>query len=173
MAKIDFTKVEFPKDNTIIYEGETITIKGYVPIEEKLNAISTILSLSLNSATGFYLPGHLRVYEKIFILKLYTDIEFSDEDLDNPMPVYDGIMNASFYDDIKKILYANGDVQEFVKLLSDNVTKLETYQTSAYGILDSLKKDYNNLDMDIEALQKKIRNKEGIELVDEIVKKLG
>jgi len=173
MAKIDFEKIEFPKDNTITYEGETITIKGYVPIEEKLNAISTILSLSLNSDTGFYLPGHLDVYKEIFILKLYTDIEFTDEDIDNPMPIYDKIMVAPFHEQIMEILRENEDIRIFIWLLDENVRKLENYQTSAYGILDSLKKDYKNLDFDIEALQKKIKDKEGLELVDEVVKKLG
>ena len=173
MAKIDFEKIEFSKDNTITYEGETITIRGYVPMEEKLNAISTILSLSLNSDTGLYLPGHIDVYKEIFILKLYTDIEFTDEDIDNPMPVYDKIIVAPFYRQIIEILRANGDLQIFLQLLEENIRKLETYQTSAYGILDSLKKDYKNLDFDIGALQEKIQNKEGLELVDEVVKKLG
>jgi hypothetical protein len=173
MAKIDFTKVEFPQDNTVQYNDEVITIKSYVPIQEKIEAVQTILSLCLNPDMGIYIPSFVEVYRKLFVFKIYTDIEFTDEDIDNPMPVYDALKNLSCYEDIMKILKVNGDVIEFYELLNNTIYKLEKYQTSAYGILDSLKKDYNNLNLDIDALQEKIKNKEGLELVDEVVKKLG
>ena len=173
MAKIDFTKVEFPQNNTVKCDNEVITIKGYVPVQEKIEAIQTILSLCLNPDMGIYIPSFIEVYKTLFVLKTYTDIEFTDEDIDNPMAIYDALINLPCYVDIMDILRANGDVFRFYDLLDVTIHKLETYQTSAYGILDSLKKDYNNLNLDIDTLQEKIKNKEGLELVDEVVKKLG
>ena len=166
-------KRNFPKDNTIEYEGDIITIKAYVPIEEKLNAIESILSLSLNPNLGLYMPGHVYVYRRIFMIKLYTDIKISEEEIDNAMSTFDSLINEQWYKQITEILYANEDIYVFDNILDETIEKLEKYQTSAYGILDSLKKDYQNMEIDYEKLQQKIRDKEGIELVDEIVKKLG
>lgn len=166
-------KCNFPKDNTIEYEGDIITIKAYVPIEEKLRAIESVLSLSLNPDTGFYMPGHLYVFRKIFMIKLYTDIIISDEEIDNAMSTFDSLVNEPWYKQITEILYANEDIFVFDDILDETVEKLEKYQTSAYGILDSLKKDYDNLNFDINSLQEKVQNKEGLELLDEVVKKLG
>ena len=166
-------KKNFPKDNTIEYEGDIITVKGYVPIQDKLSAIESILALSLNPDTGFYVPGHVFIFRRIFIIKLYTDIIISDEEMDNAMETFDSLVNEPWYKQVLEILNANEDVFTFDVLLDENIEKLEKYQTSAYGILDSLKKDYNNLDFDINSLQEKLKNKEGLELVDEVVKKLG
>ena len=166
-------KQNFPKDNTIEYEGDIITIKAYAPIEEKLNAIESILSLSLNPNLGLYMPGHVYVYRRIFMIKLYTDIKISDEEIDNAMATFDSLINEPWYKQVIDILNANEDVFAFDIILDETIEKLEKYQTSAYGILDSLKKDYQNMEIDYEKLQQKIRDKEGIELVDEIVKKLG
>lgn len=166
-------KQNFPKDNTIEYEGDKITIRGYVPVEEKLTAIENILSLSLNPNTGFYMPGHVYIFRRIFMIKLYTDIKISDEEVDNAMSTFDSLVNEPWYKQIIEILYANEDIFVFDNILDETIKKLEKYQTSAYGILDSLKKDYNDMNFDIDSLQKKIQNKEGIELVDEIVTKLG
>lgn len=166
-------KQNFPKDNTIEYEGDTITIKGYVPIEEKLNAIESILSLSLNPNLGLYMPGHVYIFRRIFMIKLYTDIIISDEEIDNAMSTFDSLINEPWYKQVIDILNANEDVFAFDIILDETIEKLEKYQTSAYGILDSLKKDYNDMNFDIDSIQQKLENKEGIELVDEIVKKLG
>lgn len=166
-------KQNFPKDNTIEYEGDIITVKAYVPIEEKLKAIESVLSLSLNAETGLYLPGHVYVFRQLFIIKLYTDIIISDEEMDNAMATFDALVNEPWHDELYLILKENGDLAVFNTLLDETIEKFERYQISAYGILDSLKKDYNEMNFDIESLQKKINNKENLELVDEIVKKLG
>jgi hypothetical protein len=88
------------------------------------------------------------------------------------MPLYDALINSDFYRAVKEALPTN-DYLEFTILLDDFISQFETYQTSAYGILDSMSKDYKNLNFDIEELQKKLTNRENIQLVDEIVTKLG
>jgi len=161
-----------PEDKKIKVGDQEIAVKQYVPIEDKLKAIETILSFCLNADTGLYLPGHVLVYRELYTFYLYTDIEFSEADKDTPMPLYDALINSDFYRAVKEALPTN-DYLEFTILLDDFISQFETYQTSAYGILDSMSKDYKNLNFDIEELQKKLTNRENIQLVDEIVTKLG
>ena len=167
----NFEDIIYPKDKEVKCGSEVIVVRQYVPIEEKLAAIQSILELSLNPETGMYLRGHVYVYKLLYTFYLYTNLEFSDEAKDQPMKLYDAITNSPYFSDIKAAL--SSDHYEFYTLLEDTIAQFETYQTSAYGILDSMSKDYNNLNFDIEALQNKIKNRENIELVDEIVTKLG
>ena len=158
--------IEFPKDKEIEVLGQKVIVRQQVPLSEKLAAIQTILSLSLEQELGIYAPAKVMVYKYLYFFYLYTDIEFSDVEKDAPMELYDQLRQI---DTVERPL----DYLDFISLLEEHITKYETYQTSAYGILDSLKKDYNNLDFDIEKLQKDLTNKKNIELVDEIVHKLG
>ena len=161
-----------PEDKIITVDGQEITVRQYVPIAEKLESIQSILSLCLNSETGLYLPGHVTVFKYLYQFYLYTDIEFKPEDKDNPMALYDALYNSPLAAHVISALPI-ADISDFNVLLEDFIAQFEMYQTSAYGILDSLSKDYKNLNFDIDELQKKLTNKENIKLVDEIVTKLG
>lgn len=168
-----FDKYEFPEDKIIELEnGEKVTIKQYIPMVEKLKAIQSILELSLNVDTGMYLPAHIKVYADLYTFYLYTDIEFTQEQKDDPMTLYDNLLHAPWYKKIKDALLFS-DIFEFNELLNLTREQFEKYQTSAYGIFDSLKKDYDNLNFNLEELQKNISDKKNIELVDKVITKLG
>ena len=156
---------------TVNFRDKEYSIKEFVPIEEILKTIQIIMDLSLAPEFGMYMPGPLMVYTKIFGARLFMDIEFTEDELDNALPLYDELVQANV-----EVPITNDSYATFINLLNNTVKKLEKYQTSAYGILDSLKKDYNNLDFDaekIQELQEKIKNKENIELLSEVMDKMG
>lgn len=148
-------------------------IKTYVPIGDILQAAETILQLSLVPELGIYLPGQIEVYTFLYGYYLFTDIEFTEEEKDNPKETYDKLHLADDYREIKKALQEVESYYTYRAIVADTIKKLEAYQTSAYGILDSLKKDYDNMNLDVEKLKNDIQDRKGIELVDKIVEKLG
>ena len=174
MAQFRIEDYPMPDTITPITVGDvTIGIKEYVPINTMLDAIESILSLSLNSDTGLYLPGHLEVYKTLYYFYLFTDLEFLEEEKDQPVELYNALVCAPFYKEVRQVISKNMCYDIFNLVLEATIAKMEKYQTSAYGILDSMKKDYDNLNLDFDALQSKLKNKEGLDLVDEVVKKLG
>ena len=57
--------------------------------------------------------------------------------------------------------------------LRSTVAAFYSYRNSALGILETMKTDYSNLDLDIEKLQEDLRDGKNIELLKEIMTKLG
>lgn len=156
---------------TINFRDKEYSIKEFVPIEEILKTIQIVMDLSLAPEFGMYMPGPLMVYTKIFGARLFMGIEFTEDELDNALSLYDELVQANI-----EVPITNDSYATFINLLNNTVKKLEKYQTSAYGILDSLKKDYNNLDHDVEKiqeLQEKIKNKESVEFLSEVMDKMG
>lgn len=159
--------------STFTFRDKEYTIKEFVPVEQILQKIQTIMELSLAPELGLYMPGSLEVFKTIFVIQLFSDLEFTDEEIDKPMELYDELRQSGVSDILQDCLISNKSYQLFSSLLYQTIDKFEKYQTSAYGILDSLKKDYNDMDFNIEKLQEKIKNKENIEYLDEVMEKMG
>lgn len=159
--------------STFTFRDKEYTLKEFVPIEQILKKVQTIMELSLAPELGLYMPGSLEVFKTIFGIQLFSDLEFIDEEIDKPMELYDELRQSGIGDILENYLISNKSYQLFTSLLYQTIDKFEKYQTSAYGILDSLKKDYNDMDFNIEKLQEKIKNKENIEYLDEVMEKMG
>lgn len=159
--------------STFTFRDKEYTLKEFVPVEQILKKIQTIMELSLAPELGLYMPGSLEVFKTIFGIQLFSDLEFIDEEIDKPMELYDELRQSGVGDILQDCLISNKSYQLFSSLLYQTIDKFEKYQTSAYGILDSLKKDYNDMDFNIEKLQEKIKNKENIEYLDEVMEKMG
>lgn len=159
----------FPEDRVV----HDITVRMYVPQEEILKAIEGVLSATINPDLGLYLPAQVQVYKLFYTFYTFTNLEITDEQRDAPMKLYDDLIFSDFWYDIYNTLLKSPSYGEFCKLLDETIAKLEKYQTSAYGILDSFKKDYDNLEFDMEKLKEKMANKEDLKLLDTVVQKLG
>jgi uncharacterized protein YjgD (DUF1641 family) len=159
--------------STFTFRDKEYTTKEFVPVEQILQKVQTIMELSLAPELGLYMPGSLEVFKTIFSIQLFSDLEFTDEEIDKPMELYDELRQSGISDILQDCLISNKSYQLFNSLLYQTIDKFEKYQTSAYGILDSLKKDYNDMDFNIEKLQEKIKNKENIEYLDEVMEKMG
>lgn len=145
-------------------------IRTYVPMNEKMESIMHILTSSLDVTTGTYKVGTIMVFQAVELARLYTDIELPEDVVEAfDMLAAEGIdfyLTSGEHD-------ATQDIVRYNFLLDKQIEKLERYQTSIYGILDAIKNDYNNLDLNAEAIREKLANAEGIETVKSIVEKLG
>ena len=55
----------------------------------------------------------------------------------------------------------------------DTIKAIYEYDHSAYGILDNIKNNYNNLDLDASEIQKKLADPENMDLLKSVLAKLG
>jgi hypothetical protein len=91
MAKLSFTKLGLKPNNeivNIVYGDLTIEVKQYLPIEEKLEIITSVLELS-HDQNNFSNPIKVKVYTALEIIGKYTNITFTDKQKENPTKLYD------------------------------------------------------------------------------------
>lgn len=175
MAKLAYTKLGAKINNTInkIEIGDNIVeVKAYLSVDEKLNLISKIIELSHDYNSNFSNPLKTEVYLTIEAIKAYTNITFTEKQLEDPQKLYDALYSSGIS---KTILGAipEDEYTDLITFLTDTQNAFYAHRHSIVGVLENISNDYSDMNLDIEALQEKLANGENIELVKNIVSKLG
>ena len=75
-----------------------------------------------------------------------------------------------------KIILDNIPCEEYCAIsngVHDSIKAVYKYQNSVLGILDNVRQEHDALDFDITELQQKLANTENLEIVKEVLSKLG
>ena len=174
MAKIGFTKLGLKPNNeiqTIKFNEQTIEVKQYLPVEEKLEIITHVLENS-HDQNNFSNPIKVQVYTALEILNKYTNISFTEKQKENPTKLYDMINGNGL---LESIIGAIPQIEynELIHGIYDTIDAVYAYQNSVMGILENAVADYNNLELDAELIQKKLIDSNSLELLKNIMTKLG
>lgn len=179
MAKVPFSKLQAcinGSDCTVGYynkAGEEIRyeVKHYLPIKEKLELVSRIINQSIDD-NGFYNPMRVKLYMVLEVVYAYTNLSFTEKMKEDPFKLYDILVSTGIFNDIVSVIREKDwkEIQENVWTTIDNIYK---YNNSVAGILDTLKMDYDNLNLDATAIQQKIGDPENLALLKDILTKLG
>ena len=175
MAKISLNKLNIKKNdveaNIININGVDVEVKQYLPVNEKLDLISWIINQSADDMK-FYNVGKLIIFKTIGLLRYYTNINFTDKQLENAAELFDLIYTSGLSSDIIGAIPTK-EIEFIDKVLMDTVESIYKYQNSVFGILDAVTTDYKNLNFDVSELQKNISNPENLTLLKDVVTKLG
>lgn len=174
MAKITFTKLGLKlntEEKVFLFNDQEIEVKQYLPVNDKMDLISTVLNATLEDEK-FYNVGKIDVYFALELVYRYTNITFTDKQKENITKLYDTIVSSGFYNEFLKYVPVE-EVEYIKKTMMDTVQSIYAYNNSALGFLDTLHEDYSDLDMDATALNEKMQNPENLELLKQIVTKLG
>lgn len=170
MAKVSFTKLGLVKNQEIKsfeYNGQVIEVKQYLPINDKLNMIAAIVEKAHDSQKEFSNPVKVEVFLCIEIIKNYTNITFTEKQLEAPEKLYDLLIGNGFMGAILENLPKN-EYQILYEDLMNIINSIYTYQNSVMGILDSVSQDYSNLDLDATKIQQKLSDPNNLELLRQI-----
>jgi len=151
------------------FNGTTIQVRQYLPFQEKLDLITDIINSS-GDDQGFYNSAKLGFFEDMKIMEAYTDIEFDDGT--DSMQVYDTLIAGGFFPQMYKLI-PDTEINFIINNVNKTIDNIYKYRNSAYGILDALKTDYSDLDLDIEKLTSQLSNGENVEFLKEVIDKLG
>ena len=175
MAKISLTKLNKIKslDPIDIKIGEeTISVVQYLPLEKKLTIMQNIIEQAGNNEEGFYNIVKLTVFYTIEMLRAYTNISFTEKQLEDPQKLYDIIVLNKIWDTVKQSI-----PEDEVNYLWENTCTLAreitNYNHSALGILNLLSNDYDNLSLDTTDMANKLSNVDNLKMLREILTKLG
>ena len=105
------------------------------------------------------------------VLYAYTNIKFTDKQKENPMKLYDNFVASGLMKQIWDLI-PEDDRDWFEKHTNASIISIMKYRNSIYGILDALRTDYNDLDLNIETLQKQLADSKDIKELKAIVDKM-
>lgn len=139
--KVSYTnlKLKINKDvNTLTFEDNNIEILKYLPIKDKYDLISITLQKSFEE--GIYNPIKLDLYFHLYIVYLYTNINFTDKQREDEEKLYDILKSSGLLDEILKHI----EVQEYNDLyeyLQETLTIQQAYKQSFMSVLSTFVND--------------------------------
>ena len=177
MAKIAFSKLGLTKDKldefqTVEFNGQTVEVKLYLPIAEKAELISRVLNNSVDDDAGYYNNLKLDMWLALEIVYAYSNINFTEKQKSDPMKLYD-LLSSNKLLNLIIGLVPESEFYYLTKVTHELATAIYTYRNSALGILDSIGRDYSNLNFDATEIQKKLADPENLTLLKNVVEKLG
>ena len=173
MAKLAFSKLGLKNNNqvaNIYYNEQTIEVKQYISVNDKLKLISDVINKSVDEHS-FCNPVKVNVYTALGVLDYYTNISFTEKQKDDPVKLYDLIQGNGL---LKQILDAIpvGEYGELYKGIWESVEAIYTYRNSIMGVLDNVSNDYDNVNVDVNKTIEQIKNLDH-SLLSEVMTKLG
>lgn len=149
-----------------------IEVKQYLPIAEKLELVGRII---MNALDDNAIPNTLKIgfFTDIEIILAYSNIEFSEDEMNNHLSeVYDILeQNGIIEQIISKI--PESEYETILDAIEETIQSFYKYKSSLRGMIDNVMTDYKDTEVDVEALKEKIDSGEGMELIKEVVEKLG
>lgn len=175
MAKVSFTKLGLKANQeikTIEYNGQSIEVKQYLPINQKLEVISNVINLAHDGQNNYSNPVRVDVYTALEVLDAYTNINFTDKQREDPTKIYDMFQGNGLLSQIIKSI----PEEEYMSLINGiyrSIDAIYTYHNSVLGILDAVSTDYENIDLDINKIREAVSDPNSIGLLRNVLDKLG
>ena len=174
MAKVTFSKLGLSKNTEvkeIEWNGQTIEIKQYLPIEEKINLVGKVLNESVDD-NGYYNPIRLNIYTNMEIIMAYTNISFTEKQKDDILKLYDLFYGCELVDKIFETI-PEDEVSDITDWTYEAIDNIYGYRNSAAGIMEAIGRDYSDLELDADKIKGDIANPENLTLLKDVLTKLG
>lgn len=149
-----------------------LEVRRYLPIDEKAGFIQFVTETSLDENTGCFSPLRLEVYFSLAVCRWYAGIMFDAEDLINAGVTYDLLDQNGVITDIMAAI-PESELTFLQELVEETTTDIARYNASAAGIINNMSKSADGLGGQIDEIMKKVKNKEGLELLEEIKNVVG
>lgn len=175
MAKVTFNKLNLTKNTeikNIDINENIIEVKQYLPVEEKLELISYIVNMAHDEDYNFSNPVKVEVFAGIGIIKYYTNITFTEKQLENPAKIYDLLNSNNVINNVIAAIPSN-EYDEIRTGIEDTIKSIYQYQNSVLGILDTIGQDYSDLNLEADTINQKLSNPDNMKLLRDVLAKLG
>lgn len=174
MAKVSLTKLGLKVNQdvkNIEFNEQTIEVKQYLPINEKLELISSVIN-SAADENNFSNPVKENVFLTLEILYHYTNINFTDKQKEDPVKLYDLVVSSGLVNKVTDLI-PEEELDEVINGVAQSVKAIYTYRNSALGILESISQDYSALNLDATEIQQKLADPDNMALLKQVLTKLG
>lgn len=132
------TTLQLNSGNTKDNQSLKINIKKYLPMQDKIDLVQ--IALQKAEEDGIYNEMKLDAYFHLNIIYLYTDIEFSQQDRENELKLYDILESNDIIDQIVANMEPSeyNDLREYLTVMEDNYLM---YKNTAAAVLSKIIQD--------------------------------
>lgn len=170
MAKIAFSKLNQVKTmgfKVAKVNGVEIEVAQYLPLEEKLMLIQTVLELALEDK-GFFNPMKVRTFLDLEILKQYTNISFTEKQMENLQKLYDSLVINGIIREVKTAM-SEEELCYLEKSVFECGESIVKHNNSVMGILQSMSEKYDTSALDMHKIIEMIKDPQQLEFVKNIL----
>ena len=163
MAKLAFNKLGLAKNASIKkinYNEQVIEVKSYLPVNEKLALISSVINNSADE-NNFANP-----------VNAYTNITFTDKQKEDPCKIYDLLVGNGLSSMILGAIPAE-ELAELLTGIEDSINAVYSYRNSIMGVLEAVQTDYSGMNLDAQNIQASLADPENLTLLKNVMTKLG
>ena len=174
MAKVSLTKLGLKVNQDIKcieFNGQIIEVKQYLPVNDKLELIGNVINLA-HDENNFSNPIKVSVFTTLEIMYAYTNINFTEKQKEDPTKLYDMLISSGL---VAEIICAipEAEYHDIICGISDTIDAVYTYQNSVMGILDTVVKDYDGMNLDASNIYNKLADPDNMDLIKQVLTKLG
>lgn len=153
MAKVSYNNLKLKTNTsveTIDYEGNTIEVLQYLPINDKYDLVMMALQNSIEGE--LYNPVKLDMYLHLYLVYMYSNLSFTDKQREDESKLYDTLKSNGLIDMILDKIPEDEyeDIYYYINIYMED--SLE-YKKSVSGLADKIVGDITK---SFEALQQKI-----------------
>lgn len=175
MAKLAFSKLGLKVKNEnklLTFNEQNIELKTYLSIQDKLNIITNAMMMEYeNNSNKFINIPMLKMFVDLEIVYAYTNLSFTEKQKEEFIKTYDCLCSSGLLDMIYE--YIPNEYDYIINNTLKSAMSAYDYNNSIYGILDSLQRDYNGLNFNAAEIQQKLADPENMDLLKQILTKLG
>ncbi|MCM1217908.1 MAG: hypothetical protein NC548_25750 [Lachnospiraceae bacterium] len=153
-----------------ITEDLSFKVRRYLPIDKKIELIGFVVDNALDAETGTFSPVRVNVAFDVGLMMYYANFSFDADD--NLAEIYDLLEGNRVVDSVMAAI-PEEELKFMKKLVDETVTDIARFNTSAAGIIHSMSENAGNLDENLTDILSKIRDKKGLEVLDEIKNVVG
>lgn len=175
MAKIAFSKLAKIKTAPVvnITIGDiVIDVEQYLPLEKKVELMEAVIAQSGNGEEGFFNIVKLDAYYVIEMIKAYTNISFTDKQLEDTTKLYDAIRLNDVWAAVSDAI-PDAEREYIWNNILALAREITTYQNSVLGVLKAISNDRDALNFDVEEIMNNLNDPEALTLLKGMVEKTG
>ena len=173
--KISLNKLNLKKEekvSTLTIGDIELEVKQYLPIREKLALVVEVLVNSVDGTNNFANPIRTEMYADLAIIEHYTNLSFTDKQKEEADKTFDLLETNNIIDAIVNMI-PEDEYEFLLDAIEDTIDAYFKYTNSVLGILNNVKEEYNDLDLDATKIQEKLQDAESLGLLKEVLTKLG
>lgn len=175
MAKLSFTKLNKIKNLdpvTIDFQGYDIEVEQYLPLEKKVELITSVIEQSGNGEEGFFNIVKLDAYYIIEMIRAYTNISFTEKQLEDTTKLYDAIRLNDVWAAVADAI-PGGEREYIWSNILALAKEITTYNNSVLGVLKAISNDRDSLNFDVEEIMNNLNDPQALSLLKGMVDMTG
>jgi hypothetical protein len=174
MAKIPFSKLNVKIDNEVSilhWEGYEIEVKKYLSMNDKAEMISKVINLSADDI-GYYNPLKIKMFLTLETIYNYTNISFTSKQKEDFLKLYDMVLSSGLFGKVIELI-PEDEWKDLQNTVWHTISNIYDYRTSILGILDTVKSDYSNMELNAESIKENLSNPENLGFLRDVLGQLG